>query len=84
MITLHRDGSAREPNAATWAARRIARIVSARCREAYNDVPLILGGIEGSLRRIAHYDYWSDKVRRSMGGARRLCSTATPSARWSR
>ena len=37
-----------------------------RCREAYKDVPLILGGIEASLRRIAHYDYWSDKVRRSV------------------
>ena len=40
--------------------------VSQRCREAYKDVPIVLGGIEGSLRRIAHYDYWSDKVRRSI------------------
>jgi uncharacterized radical SAM protein YgiQ len=40
-------------------------VYSQRCREAYNDVPLIIGGIEASLRRIAHYDYWSDKVRRS-------------------
>ncbi len=45
---------------------RAAIVYSQRCREAYNDVPIILGGIEGSLRRIAHYDYWSDKVRRSM------------------
>src|SRR5690606_38892124 len=37
-----------------------------RCREAYNDVPVILGGIEASLRRIAHYDYWQDKVRPSL------------------
>ena len=37
-----------------------------RCREAYKDVPVVLGGIEASLRRIAHYDYWSDKVRRSI------------------
>ncbi len=37
-----------------------------RCREAHGDVPVIIGGIEASLRRIAHYDYWSDKVRRSM------------------
>jgi uncharacterized radical SAM protein YgiQ len=36
-----------------------------RCREAYGDVPIVAGGIEASLRRIAHYDYWSDKVRRS-------------------
>ncbi len=37
-----------------------------RCKEAYPDVPIVLGGIEGSLRRIAHYDYWQDKVRRSI------------------
>jgi len=35
-------------------------------REAFPDVPVLLGGIEASLRRIAHYDYWSDKVRRSV------------------
>ncbi len=45
---------------------RAALVYSQRCREAYKDVPIILGGIEGSLRRIAHYDYWSDKVRRSI------------------
>ncbi|UJF17675.1 YgiQ family radical SAM protein [Vibrio sp. SS-MA-C1-2] len=39
---------------------------SQRCREAYKDVPVVLGGIEASLRRLAHYDYWSDKVRRSV------------------
>ncbi len=39
---------------------------SQRCKEAYKDVPVIIGGIEASLRRIAHYDYWSDKVRRSV------------------
>lgn len=38
---------------------------SQRCREAFKDVPIVLGGIEASLRRLAHYDYWSDKVRRS-------------------
>lgn len=37
-----------------------------RCKEAYNDVPLVIGGIEASLRRLAHYDYWSEKVRRSI------------------
>jgi uncharacterized radical SAM protein YgiQ len=37
-----------------------------RAREAFGDVPLVIGGIEASLRRIAHYDYWSDKVRRSV------------------
>jgi uncharacterized radical SAM protein YgiQ len=45
---------------------RAAIVYSQRCREAYKDVPIVLGGIEGSLRRIAHYDYWSDKVRRSV------------------
>jgi uncharacterized radical SAM protein YgiQ len=45
---------------------RAAIVYSQRCREAYKDVPIILGGIEGSLRRIAHYDYWSDKVRHSI------------------
>lgn len=37
-----------------------------RAREAYSGVPVIAGGVEASLRRIAHYDYWSDKVRRSI------------------
>jgi uncharacterized radical SAM protein YgiQ len=41
-------------------------VYAQRCREAYRDAPIIVGGIEASLRRIAHYDYWSDKVRRSV------------------
>jgi uncharacterized radical SAM protein YgiQ len=41
-------------------------VYAQRCREAFRDVPIVLGGIEASLRRIAHYDYWSDKVRRSI------------------
>src|SRR5216683_2810055 len=41
-------------------------VYAQRCREAFRDVPVVLGGIESSLRRIAHYDYWSDKVRRSI------------------
>jgi uncharacterized radical SAM protein YgiQ len=41
-------------------------VYSQRCREAFRGVPLVIGGIEASLRRIAHYDYWSDKVRRSV------------------
>ncbi|TFZ08124.1 YgiQ family radical SAM protein [Ramlibacter humi] len=45
---------------------RASLVYSQRCREAFPDVPIVLGGIEGSLRRIAHYDYWSDKVRRSV------------------
>ncbi|HEX2438493.1 MAG TPA: YgiQ family radical SAM protein [Methylomirabilota bacterium] len=45
---------------------RATLVYAQRCREAYPDVPIVLGGIEASLRRIAHYDYWSDTVRRSM------------------
>ena len=37
-----------------------------RAREAFGDIPIIIGGVEASLRRFAHYDYWSDKVRRSI------------------
>src|SRR5262249_60324333 len=37
-----------------------------RCAEAYPGVPVIVGGVEASLRRLAHYDYWSDTVRRSI------------------
>ena len=37
-----------------------------RIREAYGDVPILIGGLEASLRRFAHYDYWSDSVRRSI------------------
>ena len=45
---------------------RAVLVYSQRCREAYKDVPVLIGGIEASLRRIAHYDYWSNKVRRSV------------------
>ena len=41
-------------------------VYSQRLREAYASVPIVIGGIEASLRRIAHYDYWSEKVRRSV------------------
>ena len=45
---------------------RAVNVYAQRCREAFRDVPVVIGGIEASLRRIAHYDYWSDKVRRSV------------------
>jgi uncharacterized radical SAM protein YgiQ len=45
---------------------RPTNVYSQRCREAFAGVPVIAGGVEASLRRIAHYDYWSDKVRPSM------------------
>jgi len=41
-------------------------VYAQRAREAFGDVPVVIGGIEASLRRIAHYDYWSDKTRRSV------------------
>lgn len=45
---------------------RAVIVYSNKAREAYKDVPVIIGGIEASLRRFAHYDYWQDKVRRSI------------------
>ncbi|UXH81011.1 YgiQ family radical SAM protein [Roseateles amylovorans] len=45
---------------------RATLVYTQRCKEAFKDVPVIIGGIEASLRRIAHYDYWQDKVRRSI------------------
>lgn len=62
-----RNDDAYTPDAA--AGKRPDRSVivySQRCKEAYSDVPIVLGGIEASLRRIAQYDYWSDEVRRSV------------------
>lgn len=66
------DRKARSDDAYTPGGKAGARpdrcslVYSQRCREAYADVPIVLGGIEASLRRIAHYDYWQDKVRRSI------------------
>jgi uncharacterized radical SAM protein YgiQ len=45
---------------------RAAIVYSNLIRQAYQDVPIVLGGIESSLRRLAHYDYWEDAVRRSI------------------
>lgn len=45
---------------------RAVIVYSGKAREAYKDVPVIIGGLEASLRRFAHYDYWDDKVRRSI------------------
>ena len=45
---------------------RATLVYAQRCKEAFNEVPIVIGGIEASLRRIAHYDYWQDKVRRSI------------------
>jgi len=45
---------------------RATIVYAQRCREAYKEVPIVLGGMEASLRRIAHYDYWSDLVKPSI------------------
>ncbi|MGC4120387.1 MAG: YgiQ family radical SAM protein [Myxococcales bacterium] len=45
---------------------RAATVFAQRCREAFKDVPIVLGGVEASLRRLAHYDWWDDAVRRSV------------------
>ena len=63
-------------------------VYAQRAREAYREVPIVIGGIEASLRRIAHFDYWSEKVRRSVlldakadmlvygNGERQICELA--------
>lgn len=56
--TPHDDGGKRPDRAVI--------VYTQRCREAFKGVQVVIGGIEASLRRIAHYDYWSDKVRRSV------------------
>jgi uncharacterized radical SAM protein YgiQ len=62
-----RSNDAYTPNgAAGKRPDRAVNVYAHRCREAYKDVPIIIGGIEASLRRIAHYDYWSDTVRKSV------------------
>ncbi|MEI6415113.1 MAG: YgiQ family radical SAM protein [Pseudomonadota bacterium] len=45
---------------------RAAIVYAQRCREAYRETPVVIGGIEASLRRLAHFDYWSETVRRSI------------------
>jgi len=62
-----RSNDAYSPNGAGGTRpNRSVIVYCQRCRESFKDVPLIIGGIEASLRRIAHYDYWSDRVRRSI------------------
>ena len=45
---------------------RASIVYANKVREAFGDIPIIIGGLEASLRRFAHYDYWEDKVRRSV------------------
>ena len=62
-----RSDDAYTPNAeANKRPDRAVVVYAQRCREAFPDANVVIGSIEASLRRIAHYDYWSDKVRRSV------------------
>jgi uncharacterized radical SAM protein YgiQ len=63
---IRSDDAYTPDGAANKRPDRAVLVYSQRCRESYSDVPLVIGSIEASLRRIAHYDYWSDKVRRSI------------------
>jgi uncharacterized radical SAM protein YgiQ len=45
---------------------RATIVYAQRAREAFRDVPVVLGGVEASLRRLAHYDYWDNRIRRSI------------------
>ncbi|WP_455375459.1 YgiQ family radical SAM protein [Kaarinaea lacus] len=63
---IRRDDAYTAGAAAGKRPDRSVLVYAQRAREAYKGVPIIIGGIEASLRRIAHYDYWSDKVRRSI------------------
>jgi uncharacterized radical SAM protein YgiQ len=63
---LRHDDAYTPGNAHGARPNRAILIYSTRLKEAYRDVPVIIGGIEASLRRFAHYDFWEDKVRRSI------------------
>jgi uncharacterized radical SAM protein YgiQ len=63
---IRSDDAYSPDGAAGFRPDRSVVVYAQRCREAFRDVPIVIGGIEASLRRIAHYDYWSDKVRRSI------------------
>ena len=52
-------------NRAGYRPDRATIVYANKIREVYGDVPIVIGGLEASLRRFAHYDYWEDKVRRS-------------------
>jgi uncharacterized radical SAM protein YgiQ len=56
--TPHDEGGKRPDRAVT--------VYTQKCREAYSHIPIVIGGIEASLRRLAHYDYWSESVKRSV------------------
>lgn len=63
---LRRDDAYTPGNRHGARPNRASIIYTSRLKEAYKDVPVVLGGIEASLRRVAHYDFWEDKLRRSI------------------
>lgn len=67
-VTKHRrsDDAYSPDGKAGLRPDRAAIVYANRCKQAYKGVPVILGGLEASLRRFAHYDYWSDTVRHSI------------------
>ena len=62
---LRRDDAYTPGNRHGARPNRATIVYTSRLKEAYRDVPVVIGGIEASLRRFAHYDFWEDKVRRS-------------------
>ncbi len=63
---LRRDDAYTPGNQHGARPNRATIVYTSCCKSAYKDVPVVIGGIEASLRRYAHYDYWDDKVRRSI------------------
>jgi uncharacterized radical SAM protein YgiQ len=63
---IRRDDAYTPGNVHGSRPNRATIVYTSCCRAAYRDVPVVIGGIEASLRRFAHYDYWEDKVRRSL------------------
>ncbi|HLO26485.1 MAG TPA: YgiQ family radical SAM protein [Geobacteraceae bacterium] len=63
---LRRDDAYTPGNRHGARPNRATIVYTSRLKEAYRDVPVVIGGIEASLRRFAHYDFWEDKVRRSI------------------
>lgn len=63
---LRRDDAYTPGNRHGARPNRATIVYTSCCKAAYKDVPVVIGGIEASLRRFAHYDYWDDRVRRSI------------------
>lgn len=63
---IRRDDAYTPGNSHGARPNRATIVYTSCCKAAYRDVPVVIGGIEASLRRFAHYDYWEDKVRRSI------------------